>query len=82
MHKYDLSIIIPCKNEEENILNTINRLTKIISSIDFEIIIINDFSSDNTFKLVRNFIKKSDKNIICVNALYFSMLRLNINFIN
>lgn len=61
MHKYDLSIIIPCKNEEENILNTINSLTKIISSIDFEIVIINDFSSDNTFKLVKKFFKKKKK---------------------
>ena len=58
MHKYDLSIIIPCKNEEENILNTINSLTKIISSIDFEIVIINDFSSDKTFKIVKKFFKK------------------------
>ena len=61
MHKYDLSIIIPCKNEEENILNTINSLTKIISSIDFEIVIINDFSSDKTFKLVKKFFKKKKK---------------------
>ena len=58
MHKYDLSIIIPCKNEEENILNTINSLTKIISSIDFEIVIVNDFSSDKTFKIVKKFFKK------------------------
>lgn len=66
MHKYDLSIIIPCKNEEENILNTINSLTKIISSIDFEIVIINDFSSDKTFKLVKKFFKKK-KNIKIYN---------------
>lgn len=50
-----LSIIIPCKNEEENIGDTVNQILNCLSNkIDeFEIIIINDFSSDNTFEILK-----------------------------
>ena len=47
-----LSIIIPCRNEEESIENTINDITShLINKINnFEINIINDFSSDHTLE--------------------------------
>ena len=48
-----VSIIIPCKNEEDNILNTINNLENKLSNINFEIIIIDDYSTDSTAKKIQ-----------------------------
>ena len=50
-----LSIIIPCKNEEESIGSTVNQILNYLSNkIDeLEIITINDFSSDNTFEKLK-----------------------------
>lgn len=47
-----LSIIIPCRNEEESIENTINEIVSyLLNKIDkFELIIINDYSSDKTLE--------------------------------
>lgn len=44
-----LSIIIPAKNEEESIVETIeNIVEKFENNIEYEILIINDYSDDNT----------------------------------
>ena len=44
-----LSIIIPARNEEENLKNILDYFNQAMNSIDYEIVIINDFSTDNTF---------------------------------
>lgn len=64
-----LSIIIPCHNEEKVIINTVSTLNNIIKNINFEIILINDFSKDKTYN---QFLKlsKSYKNIIFKNNTY------------
>jgi len=51
-----LSIIIPCKNEEEVIKTTVNKLlAHFLNKIqDFEIILINDFSTDDTLSILRS----------------------------
>ena len=51
-----LSIIIPCRNEEENIKTTIEEISNHLSGKiqDFEINIINDFSTDKTLEKVKN----------------------------
>ncbi len=50
-----LSLIIPVKNEEKIILETLNKLNESwLTEIDHEIIIINDYSSDNTVNLIEN----------------------------
>lgn len=55
-----ISVIIPMYNEEENVEKTLNEIDNVLKSFDdYEIIIVDDGSSDNTFKLVNNFI--SDK---------------------
>ncbi len=59
MLKNKLSIIIPCKNEEENIVKTLESIISKISHIDCEFIVINDFSTDNTFDILRNYSKKN-----------------------
>ena len=52
-----LSIIIPVFNEEDQIKITLNKLLKIKKIIkDFEIILINDFSTDKTENIIKNYI--------------------------
>lgn len=61
-----LSILIPAKNEEEIIIDTINRIRNSkISKINYEILIINDFSTDNTLKILKKF--KKSKTIRIIN---------------
>lgn len=54
MLKDKISILIPAFNEEDNILNTINETIKVLETINnnYEIIIIDDGSSDNTYDIV------------------------------
>ena len=48
-----ISIFIPSFNEEKTILNVLNRISKTIdSSINYEVVVINDGSTDNTLKLL------------------------------
>ena len=58
-----LSIIIPCRDEEDNISLTIKNLNRTISKKikNYEIIIVNDFSEDNTLNVCK---KLSSKKII------------------
>ncbi len=56
-----LSIIIPAKNEEQIIQSTLEKIIEEIKSIDYEIIVIDDFSNDDTEKIVKSFQNKSEK---------------------
>ena len=60
------SIIIPCRNESEIIIDTIEYLKKGLVDFDFEIIIVNDFSNDDTFQKVKN-LQKNDSYIKILN---------------
>ncbi len=74
----DLSIIIPAKNEEENIEKTITAITKVLDNIKAEIIVVNDHSTDKTEEVVKNIsqkipyvrIIKNEKNPGFENALF------------
>ncbi len=56
-----LSIIIPVKNEEQIIESTLEKITKEINNIDYEIVIIDDFSNDDTVNKIKAFLKNSKK---------------------
>jgi glycosyltransferase involved in cell wall biosynthesis len=59
-----ISFIIPFYNEKENLKKTLNNITKLIkfySIKDYEIILINDFSSDSSEIIALNFKKKNRK---------------------
>ena len=52
-----LSIIIPLRNEEFLIKKIVGQLQSKLKIIPYEIIFINDFSTDNTAKIIKYLIK-------------------------
>ncbi len=46
----DVSIIIPCHNEGQNLYNTITSIRETTHDIDYEIIVVNDGSTDRNYK--------------------------------
>ena len=55
-----LSIIIPAKNEEKNIVKTYKKLSaKLVKNkINYEIIVVDDFSNDKTYQFLNKIKKK------------------------
>lgn len=57
-----LTIVSPCFNEEKNIPIFIDQIIqlkkKLLGKIEIDLIIVDDYSSDNSFKLIKEFIKK------------------------
>jgi len=63
-----LSIVIPCKNEEKSIYKTYKTIKISIHKKikKFEFIFVNDYSNDNTLKILKN-ISSKDRNSKVVN---------------
>jgi dolichol-phosphate mannosyltransferase len=57
----DVSIIIPCRDEEENVDIIYNNITSKIEVINYQIIFINDFSNDNTKNKIKELSEKDNK---------------------
>ena len=55
-----ISFFIPFFNEEENIIPTLIKLNEVIKNLklDYEIIIVDDASTDKTSAKIKNYIKK------------------------
>ncbi len=53
----DLSIVVPCLNEEENIVPILEQLRAVLTGIDFvaEVVVVDDMSDDRTFELAMQF---------------------------
>ena len=60
MKKLDLSIVIPCYNEEKIIFNTLETISNFFKNKNYELIIVDDGSIDKT----RDIVKKFDKVIL------------------
>ncbi|OGK25394.1 hypothetical protein A3A46_00105 [Candidatus Roizmanbacteria bacterium RIFCSPLOWO2_01_FULL_37_13] len=62
----ELSIVIPCYNENGRIGNTIEKILKylLLKKKKTEIIFVNDGSTDETEIIIKNAIKKTDRNKI------------------
>lgn len=63
MLKKRLSVVVPAYNEEKNIESVVLRINKVapIYCEDYEIIIVNDKSRDNTGKIIEELAKKNKK---------------------
>ena len=61
----ELSLFLPCYNEEKNLQNTFDQVQPIINKVanNWEIVIINDGSKDNTGKVATEIKKKFPKNV-------------------
>ena len=64
-----MSIVVPCFNVEESVMILLEEIQKELTDYNFEIIYINDGSSDNTLKEIKNI---TDKNL---NIKYISFSR-------
>lgn len=65
----DLSFVIPCYNSEKTITNVVKAIKLEVqnnSIQNYEIILVNDFSKDNTSIIIENLARES-KNIIAIN---------------
>ena len=58
-----LSIIIPCKNEEGNIVKLHDKITKTLKKIKFETIYIDDGSTDKTLDMLKKLYEKDNKRV-------------------
>lgn len=65
----DLSVIIPCYNEEKNVSLIINEFDKTFKEVNIKIeyIFVNDGSKDNTLAEIRKIIDSSNKTIKCLD---------------
>ena len=48
-----LSIIIPVRNESDSLEAIMDHYSKNLNNVDYEVLIINDFSKDNTLEKAR-----------------------------
>ena len=55
-----LTILIPVRDEEENVKIISNEIFRKISCSNFEILFVNDFSKDNTEEAIQDLINKYD----------------------
>ena len=56
-----LSIIIPARNESENIQDIIDYFENGLGDINYEVLLINDFSVDDTLEKSKNLFKNKEK---------------------
>ncbi len=59
MERYDVSVIIPCYNEEDNIEDCVREIPEM--SWRYEIVIVNDGSTDNTLSVAKSISRKNLK---------------------
>ena len=67
-----LTIIVPVKNESENLKPLFDYYSRNLTDISFEVLIINDFSDDDTFINGKNLTSKVQNfkitvSILCLN---------------
>lgn len=66
INKKSVSVIVTAYNEEKNIFFFLKKLIKDLKNLDYEVIIVNDHSNDDTYKIIKNFSKKN-RNIKIIN---------------
>ena len=64
----ELAVVIPVYNEEEAIKKVIDDWKKILPTKSFDLIIVNDGSTDNTKSILLDY-KKKIKNLVVINKI-------------
>ena len=54
----NFTIVIPILNEKKNIINLLNNIILKVKKLNFEVIVVDDNSTDGSQKVIKNFIKK------------------------
>ena len=62
----DLSLVIPCYNEEQNIKELFDQISKLEDKLHIEVIIVNNGSTDNSVQVI-NSERKKIKNLKIIN---------------
>ncbi|MBR4762553.1 MAG: glycosyltransferase family 2 protein [Clostridia bacterium] len=62
--KKEISIIIPCYNTEEYIAKCLDSVTRQLIGFEYEIILIDDASKDNTVRVIEDYISSHDCNVV------------------
>ena len=62
MEEITLSIFVPCFNEENDITNALNNIKEGIQNISYEVLIVDDASTDKTIEMTEKF-KKNNPNV-------------------
>jgi len=76
----DISFFVPCLNEEKNIIPTIKKIVSSIkeSKLSYEICVIDDNSSDNTYEKINDFKKKNPNiKLVLIKNVYTKGLGTN-----
>jgi glycosyltransferase involved in cell wall biosynthesis len=69
MVKTSLSVVVPCYNEEEGVLELHRRITAVCQACvgdEYELVLVNDGSKDATWQIMRELTEK-DKNVVAIN---------------
>lgn len=61
------SIVIPVYNERESIINLINEILEVVKNYNYEIIVVDDCSKDDTFKIVKKYSENYKINLKILN---------------
>jgi len=55
-----VSVVIPCYNSERFLEATVNKIKNVLKHHDFEIVLVNDSSKDNTLEVIRKLVERND----------------------
>jgi dolichyl-phosphate beta-glucosyltransferase len=55
----NISVVVPCLNEEGNLRGLVERISAALKETDFEIILVDDGSTDNSILILEQFLKKN-----------------------
>lgn len=59
-YKYDVSIIIPTKNNEATLPRCLDSIINQVTSLKYEVIIVSDPSKDKTYEIIDEYVEKFD----------------------
>ena len=61
-----LSVVVPCHNEEKNVGPVVERIERTLKNLDYQLVLVNDNSTDNTLEAIKK-LRKKNKRIKAVN---------------